>query len=225
MSNVQMTRGRRAIQLGVKVGAALCVIGLAGCGSSHESQPAGAESTAAVSSKPDITHMSETLVVGRDSFPDVPGGDWRAPYMYEHPESDESADCGPMLNQYVRGEDSMALASLKKDGNKPSFRIDLTLPSEPLPNWHALSEKCRSIGQFELTPRSLDGLPAWAVASDINLDDGQGDKPGLSIAGDYRGLVIYLQAQRQPTGLTDADLAACVKLFNDQVAKLEAAPA
>jgi len=213
----------------------MCVAGTGGCGSSKDEYRSGsrdghpvADSTVAVSSKPNFTKVSEALVVGRDSFPEVPDGDWKAPYMYEYPESDKSIECGPMLNGYVRGKDSMALASLKRNGNDPSFRIDLTMPSEPLPNWRDLSEKCRSIDvgdrRWMVTPRPLDGLPAWAVASDVSLDDGHGERPGLSIAGNYRGLVVYLQAQRRSTGLTDADVAASVKLFNDQIAKMEAAP-
>ena len=223
------------MRMGVALGIVMCVAGVGGCGSSKDDHRSGshdghraADSTEAVSSKPNFTKVSEALVVGRDSFPDVPDGVWKAPYMYEFPESANAIECGPMLNGYVRGKDSLALASLKRNGNDPSFRIDLTMPSEPLPNWRGLAEKCRSIDtgnrRWTVTSRSLDGLPGWAVASDISLDDGHAERPGLSIAGNYRGLVVYLQAQRGPAGLTDADIAASVKLFNDQIAKMEAAP-
>lgn len=236
MAALLSNRRMRATRLGLAAGVTVCVVAVGGCGSSDTGDQSGqgngrpsADSTVAVSSKPDFTRVSETLVVGRDSFPDVPGGEWRAPYMYEHPESAESVECGPMLNGYVRGKDSMALASLKKNGSDPSFRIDLTLPSTPLPKWRELSDKCRSFDvgkrRWAVTPQSLEGLPAWAIAFEVSRDDGQRDRPGLSIAGNYRGLVIYLQAARRSTGLTDADVAASVKLFTDQVSKLEMASA
>ncbi len=240
MSKVHVNRWRCDMRMVVVTGAALCAVGLAGCASSHDGRPSGShagpaaiESTAAVSSKPDIARMSEMLVVERDSFPDLPGADWRAPYMVETSLSlDPSAPgvhCVPMLNLIPRAEDAAARASLKKGGGDEAFRVDLTLPAEGLPNWQDLSGKCGSIDegnrQWVVTPRSVDGLPAWAVASDIELDDGQGDKPGLSIVGNYRGLVIYLQVHNRSTGIADADLISSVKLFNDQVAKLEAAPA
>jgi hypothetical protein len=65
----------------------------------------------------------------------------------------------------------------------------------------------------------LPGLPSWAVATRIT---GQG-ADGAGIIGLCRGLYVSVAfTQKHGGDISQNDTNALVKLFNDQVAKLEA---
>ncbi len=142
--------------------------------------------------------------------------------MDELPGSGDSSECAPLLLKVQRGKDALARASLMGEGRNPIFRIDLVLPTAALPDWSSLVEKCRSIRSgdraVQVESASLDGLPPSAVAMNMI---GAPDRETLVIAGNYRGLIVFLQVHREPE-LTAEDASAATKLFNDQVAKLEA---
>ncbi|MGE5695554.1 MAG: hypothetical protein ACM4D3_10060 [Candidatus Sericytochromatia bacterium] len=207
--------------------AGICIGLVSGCASTHDGHPVRAEATAGVSAKPDITRMSESLVVGRDSFPAEPGANWRAPYMAEHSSSGDPAQCAPLLLDVEHSDDSLARASLMGENRNPIFRIDLVLPTEALPDWTSLVEKCRSFGRgdnrFMVKPASIDALPSSVAAFRMTISDVD-DRESLVVVGNYRGLILYLQVHRKPA-LTADDTSAAARLFNDQVAKLEAATA
>jgi hypothetical protein len=66
---------------------------------------------------------------------------------------------------------------------------------------------------------SLPGLPSWALATRIIAPGGE----GAGIIGLCRGLYVSVAFTQKPGGdLSPSDTDALVKLFNDQVARLEA---
>jgi hypothetical protein len=66
---------------------------------------------------------------------------------------------------------------------------------------------------------SLPGLPSWALATRIIAPGAD----GAGIIGLCRGLYVSVAFTQKPGGdLSPSDTDALVKLFNDQVAKLEA---
>ena len=71
-----------------------------------------------------------------------------------------------------------------------------------------------------VSPLPLPGVPSWANATRITA---QGADGGAGIIGLCRGLYVSVAFTQKPGGdLSPNDTNALVKLFNDQVAKLEA---
>jgi hypothetical protein len=65
----------------------------------------------------------------------------------------------------------------------------------------------------------LQGLPSWAIATRIVAQGAD----GAGIIGLCRGLYVSVAFTQLPGGdISPNDTNALVKLFNDQVAKLEA---
>ena len=75
-----------------------------------------------------------------------------------------------------------------------------------------------------MSPLALPGLPSWSTAYRVTVGGVDGaDADGAGIIGPYRGLYVSVAFTQKPSGdLSPNDTNALVKLFNDQVAKLEA---
>lgn len=205
-------------------------LALAGCSSTHGPGDAAQSSTAATASaKPDITQLSLPIVAGRESFPDIPDPQWRAPFIDEYgfdgriTPMPEPRECLPLLRGVPHGKNSAARAILKSQGvPRREYNVEITLPSGSPPNWNALLDKCGTItrrdAHYTMQRIANDQIPSWAVAIRVQ----NGDTPCVAIIGNYRGVVITALAAQQPN-LTAEDATAATKLFTDQVAKLEAA--
>jgi hypothetical protein len=102
------------------------------------------------------------------------------------------------------------------------FNLFLLVPAER-PDLRSLLGKCGTVesqgGTTTMSPLPLPGLPSWAIAMRVT---GQGAE-GAGIIGLYRGLYVSVVFTQLPGGdISPNDTNALVKLFNDQVAKLEA---
>jgi hypothetical protein len=98
----------------------------------------------------------------------------------------------------------------------------LAVPAER-PDLRSLLAKCGTVkfqGAIATTaPLPLPGLPSWALATRVAADAAS----GAGIIGLYRGLYVSVAFTQKPgADLSPNDTNALVKLFNDQVAKLEA---
>jgi len=72
---------------------------------------------------------------------------------------------------------------------------------------------------MRLSPLALPGLPSWSTAYRATVGGGH----GAGIVGFCRGLFVSVVFTQQSGGdLSPNDTNALVKLFNDQVAKLDA---
>ena len=79
-------------------------------------------------------------------------------------------------------------------------------------------ERLISRRHHHVSPLALPGLPSSAIATRITLK-----ADGADIIGLCRGLYVSVAFTQQPGGdLSPNDTNALVKLFNDQVAKIEA---
>ena len=102
------------------------------------------------------------------------------------------------------------------------FNLFLAVAAER-PDLRSLLGKCGTIKyqgvSTTATPLPLPGLPSWSTADRVNV----GGADGAGIIGLCRGLYVSTVFTQKPGGdLSPNDTNALVKLFNDQVAKLEA---
>ena len=96
------------------------------------------------------------------------------------------------------------------------------MPAER-PDLRSLLGKCGTIEYQGATSTAsllpLPALPSWAIATRITAQGAD----GAGIIGLCRGLYVSVAFTQKPGGdLSPNDTNALVKLFNDQVAKLEA---
>lgn len=133
--------------------------------------------------------------------------------MYWGPDSTQA---GSVSWSTTRTPDTSSVEQLRV------FQLFLSVPVER-PDFVALLGKCATVTyQGVATTASLlrlPGVPSWATATRIvtQVADGAG------IIGLCRGLYVSVAFTRKPGGeLSPDDTNDLVKLFNDQVAKLEA---
>jgi hypothetical protein len=102
------------------------------------------------------------------------------------------------------------------------FTLSLEVPAER-PDLRSLLGKCGTIEYqgvtFTVSPLPLPGLRSWSTATRTTTQGAD----GVGIIGLYRGLYVGVAFTQKPGGdISPNDTNALVKLFNDQVAKLEA---
>jgi hypothetical protein len=113
-------------------------------------------------------------------------------------------------------------AGASTNSERRFFHLFLAVPAER-PDLRSLLGRCGTVGYQGVTGTvsalPLPGLPSWAVATRVNVPGAD----GAGIIGLCRGLYVSVSFTQQPVGdLSPNDADALVKLFNDQVAKLEA---
>jgi hypothetical protein len=91
------------------------------------------------------------------------------------------------------------------------------------PDFRSLLGKCGTIeyqgDTFTVSPLPLPGLPSWSTPYRFTVEG----VDNAGIVGFCRGLYVAVLVTQQSGGdLPPNDTNALVKLFNDQVAKLEA---
>jgi len=181
--------------------------------------------------------MSLTLLPPDEEFPQVSKPWWSKPEI-EEPASDgtlgtlpsDPADCADWLVGPPHAENAVAtkaLTDLELPG--PTYQVWVKQPAHEAPDWESLVEKCGTIAwdghHYTYTRLTSNELPPWSVLTLVKLDD----KYGLRIVGNYRGIVIDVTCSRAPalssdvTGLKTEEIPKAAKLFNAQLAMLEAA--
>jgi hypothetical protein len=211
--------------------AAACVVAMAvSCTSpARESAPPGSSETPP---KPDFTTVTSSMFVDKSAVPNGPATEFTAPNIEDvTPGSNEPVDppeCAPV---YWGPDSSQAGAVSWTTTGTPdtssikatrAFHLFLTVPVER-PDFEALLGKCGTVTYQGATTTAsllrLPGVPSWATATRIVT---QG-VDGAGIIGLCRGLFVSVAFTQQPGGeLSPDDANDLVKLFNDQVAKLEA---
>lgn len=204
-SNHLWILGGPALAVVVVVVAAIVIVGLTG-------QPG----------KPDISQITEAMLVDRSSFPDHDGASWQRGVLSPARLSKGAStpvECSAVL---------AGLPSATQAGNASlSARNDviavvtIELPQQK-PDVKGVAHDCARFQPFPAKMQpwtthsvNLAGLPAWAIA--LELDSDRGDV-GLIAMGVYRGVFIHAEVL---AGM--ATSRAVSKLFNAEVAKLQAA--
>jgi hypothetical protein len=182
--------------------------------------------------KPEFTQVTSSMFVDRSAVPNSAAMEFTAPSISSYaPGSNDPVDppeCGPIFwgpNSTQAG--SVSWSTMRSAGRSTSnegkfYKLFLAVPTER-PDFRSLLGKCGTI-EYQghtttATPLPLPGLPSWSTAYRVAV----GGVNGAGITGLCRGLFVSVIFTQKPGGdLSPNDTNALVKLFNDQVAKLEA---
>jgi hypothetical protein len=182
--------------------------------------------------KPELSQVTTSMFVDRSAVPNSPATEYTAPSVNDvAPEPNdpvEPPECGPIFwGPTATQAGAVTWSTTSTPDTSPTeelkvFNLFLVVPRER-PDLESLLGKCGTIKYQGLTttasPLRLPGVPSWATATRITTPGAD----GAGIIGLCRGLYISVAFTQKPGGdLSPSDTDALVKLFNDQVAKLEA---
>jgi hypothetical protein len=210
--------------------AAACVVVMTVSCSSAVNKP-GAPGATAPPQKPELTEVTTSMFVDRSAVPNNAATEYSGPSIDDVEGPGDPVDppeCGPVFwgpTPTEAGSVSWSMlrstaASTNNDGKY--FLLFLIVPAER-PDLRSLLGKCGTVkaqgATTRVSPLPLPGLPSWALATRIFAPGAD----GAGIIGLCRGLYVSVAFTQKPGGdLSPNDTDALVKLFNDQVAKLEA---
>ncbi|MDT5126500.1 MAG: hypothetical protein QOH54_2144 [Mycobacterium sp.] len=182
--------------------------------------------------KPEFTQVASSMFVDRSAVPNSPATEFTPPSISSYPSGGndpvDPPECAPLFwGPAATQAGSVAWSTTKSGGTSTNnegkyFNLFLLVPTER-PDLRSLLGKCGAI-EFQgatatVSPLPLQGLPSWSIATRIT---GQG-ADGAGIIGLCRGLYVSVAFTQLAGGdISPNDTNALVKLFNDQVAKLEA---
>ncbi len=179
--------------------------------------------------KPDIDHLTPSMLIDKSAFPAIEGGQWNStardnPQTPDYPV--EPTNCrilypGPKATQTVVGSWGTPEVSMEQVRAAFSFEIELLAERPDVKNTVQGCEHF-TVGRTSntATPHSLQGLPDWAAAFDFMRSSEQGTT--LVAMGIYRG--VWIEISYGDSGkVSQDDAASLVKAFNAQFTKLEAA--
>jgi hypothetical protein len=181
--------------------------------------------------KPEFTQVTSSMFVDRSAVPNSAAMEFTAPSIIsDFEESSEPVDppeCAPIFwGPAPTQAGSVSWSTTTSPGSSTNlkvFHLFLSVPAER-PDLAGLRAKCGTI-EFRgvtttVSPLSLPGLPSWANATRITTTMGA---DGAGIIGLCRGVYVSVAFTQKPGGdISPNDMNTLVKLFNDQVAKLEA---
>jgi hypothetical protein len=212
------------------VTAAACMVAMTVSCTSPANEPVAPE-TSEPPPKPELTQVTTSMFVDRSAVPNSSAMEFTAPTIDDVEGPGDPVDppgCEPMFwGPTPTQAGSASWSSTKPAGASTNsegrfFNLALIVPAER-PDLRSLLGKCGTVEYQGITTRvsalPMPGLPSWAVATRIIAHGAD----GAGIIGLCRGLYVSVAFTQQPVGdLSPNDTDALVKLFNDQVAKLEA---
>ncbi|MFC3775327.1 hypothetical protein [Mycolicibacterium holsaticum] len=193
--------------------------GTLGCSSPGVGQPA----RQAVG-KPDITTLTDAMLVDETAFPPVQDGQFSSGVSRFERSAipSQPPECSALIGQVPFTEIGQAVAG----GDQWTMTVDVLLTPER-PDLAGIVNKCGTIvdtaNSVTATAERVDAadLPDWAVA--MRLNSPPPINPSVVAAGLYRGVLVRALYWQPDGNLTPGMVDAVVKAFNDQVAKLQVA--
>lgn len=179
------------------------------------------------SRKADIKQLTSSMLVDRSSFPEMKDARFLGPKMAGNSPQSVSPIDPPECSALVLQTMSQSVTGGLTDGKTIMFNATIALLTERS-DFKSVVSKC---GTFKVgavtstvTQRSLPGLPEWATAI-LLTTSALPDITELEVMGYYRGVLIQSGCRKKGAGdPSEQDIASLVKIFKDQVARLEAAP-
>jgi hypothetical protein len=163
------------------------------------------------SQTPDVTQLTESMLVDQSSFPDIPGSKFVRAISGNRVNVQVSpSECSPLAVGYNTPQSGYA--SVVGVGG---MDVHLTMTSDP-PDIQTLLDNCGTVSgsgptiplvTWHIKPLDVAGVPSWAGAVDMSGN--------ATVFGTYRG--VFIKSNSSLDRENDA-----VKVFNDQVAKLAA---
>jgi len=225
---------RRTLLRPLAVTAAACIVAAAvscSSGASKSTPPVGNETP----QKPEFTQVTTAMFVDQSAFPNSSAMEFTAPTISNDAQGTtdpvDPPECGPIYWGPPFSQIGFVnWSTMRSDGESTNnegreIKLFLALAAER-PDLRALLGKCgtvryQGVTSITVAPLPLPGLPSWADSSRITTPGVAGAAAG--IVGLYRGLFVSLTFTQLPGGdISPNDTDALVKLFNDQVTKLEA---
>jgi hypothetical protein len=222
--------GASHLRLLAVTAAACMVVMTVSCSSSGSKSVAPGSSETA--QKPEFTQVTSSMFVDRSAVPNSAAMGFTARSMSsDTPGSTDSVDppeCAPIVWGPAHTQaGSVSWSTMRSAGTSTNnegkvFNLFLAVPAER-PDFRGLLGKCGTIEYqghtITASPLPLPGLPSWSTATRVTTQGAN----GAGIIGLCRGLYVSVVFTQQPGGdISPNDTNALVKLFNDQVAKLEA---
>ena len=163
------------------------------------------------SQKPDVTQLTESMLVDQSSFPNIPGSKFVRAISGNRVDVQVSpSECSPLVVGYNTPQSGYAGVV-----GVGGMDVHLTMTSDP-PDIQTLLNNCGTVSgsgptiplvTWHIKPLDVAGVPSWAGAVDMSGN--------AAVFGTYRGVFI-----KSNSGLDRENDA--VMVFNDQVAKLAA---
>lgn len=211
------------------VTAAACMVVMTVSCSSAVTKPAASGSNEPPQ-KPEFTQVTSSMFVDRSAVPNSAAMEFTAPSISSDIGSNDPVDppeCAPIFwGPAPTQAGTVTWSTTRSPGpstNLKVFNLFLSVPAER-PDLRSLLAKCGTIKFRGVTTTAsalpLPGLPSWSVATRITTTIGV---DGAGIIGLCRGLYVSVAFTQKPGGdISPNDTNTLVKLFNDQVAKLQA---
>jgi hypothetical protein len=180
--------------------------------------------------KPELTEVTTSMLVDRSAIPGSAAMEFTPPSIttdIDVPvDGIDPAECGPLFRGPISKQ--LGSASWSTSGSPETatevelFSLSVLVPSER-PDLRSLLPKCEIVRYQGVvgntSPLSLPGAPNWALGTRVSTQGAD----GAGLIGLVRGLYVSVVFTQKPNGdISPDDTEALVKLFNDQVAKLEA---
>ncbi len=213
------------------VTAAVCMVVMTVSCSSAASKSAAPGSNE-TPQKPEFTQVTSSMFVDRSAVPNSPAMEFTAPSISSDTQGPndpvDPPECGPIFWGPAHTQmGSVTWSTMRSVGTSTNnegklFSLYLVVPAER-PDLRSLLGKCGTI-EYQghtgtVSPLPLPGLPSWANATRVTSPGAD----GAGVIGLCRGLYVSVAFGQKPGGdISPNDTNALVKLFNDQVAKLEA---
>jgi len=176
-------------------------------------------------SKADITKLKDAMFVTQSSFTaDIDRAQWSPASVQTKgwsPPAADPPDCSPLA--WGPRASQVGTASYFRY-NGPGLSVTLYL-AEERPDFVKLLSRCEAIrtesnGQMVYKPRQIAGLPDGIPSYQVDQDSFQ----SLGVKDMYRGICIAVTfSHHAGDDFTAADERALAKVFNDQMALLQAA--
>lgn len=175
--------------------------------------------------KGELTQLTSSMLVDRSSFPTIEGARLIGPKMTMNPPQGIYPSDPPECAALFAPKAIQAVVGGLTDGRHIAFNVSIELHKERI-DYRNVVGKCGTfkVGNITntVTKRSLPGLPDWAIAIQPATSPRQ-EITELDVLGYHRGVFIESRWRKLPPGdPSQEDIASLVKIFNDQVTKLEA---
>ena len=224
------TVGAASIRLLLRIATASTVAITVSCSSAVSKSPASGD--AQTSQKPELTQVNSSMFVDQSAVSTNPAVHFAPPSISSDRQGPnppvDPPECGPIIWGPVTPQVGFVKWSTTKPAAPPvnavsnDFSLYLGVPAER-PDLKSLSSKCDTVRFHGVTTTysslAAPELPSWAVASRVTVSGAS----GAGIIGFCRGLYISASFLQKPGGdISRTDTDTLVRLFNAQVAKLEA---
>jgi hypothetical protein len=200
--------------------------------------------------KPDITRLTDTMLLEQTDFPQLPAGSWKREVERDFRSSEHQASsrsfsasvCGVFGWGYEGSREAGGTSWYLESGDSSrnwTYGVSVYVPPATAFDAAAMKRAFDSCGNYQtnidgtvntasIHRLELPDVPDWAVSYISVWDNttGIGRHTQAEIAGVYRGVLITAYYGPVPGDSLDLDVGlkdALPAVFNTQVAKLEAA--